>query len=1254
MTKKAFIIGCNTHGLQYAESDAALMEECLEIHNYDIQTSKSSEKWGILQEIEDFTNKCNKTDTCIFYFSGHGVISRGKLQLLLYNDHKMNFNFITSLFEECNALSKLIILDCCHAGITHEEWNPHLSDIYRLYTASERLEKSKELDKLKASCFTYYIHQALMHFCHEVADSDNVVRINDLSSWIEQQIQQHNSKPNAIQAPIPNLLGNQKHNFEIAMALPKISNKSFENHDPKNISTPEVIFVNDLLSAQDFQPRAEFEVLCDWWRNNGQGVCTLVGMGGAGKTAIVVQFLSLLRGVVDGSPKQDKTLLSPNRVFVFSFYIQPDADVFFTMLYCWLMKQTYESRKMTPPTYCELIYELQQVDFQRSGDLLIILDGLERIQSYDSEHCFGDVENDNLQNFIMRVANSSLNKIKIIITTRFPIALLQEKKYDNYFLIEVADLHLDAAICLLKNRGVKGNKSQLEEIVHKCGYHALTIDIVSGYIVEFNEGEFFTLNKSLSIKELNKEICEEYDDKKRHLLKQQIRLAKIGELYRKTLQEKDPLALAILQRVCFSYKGVSSKGIEARLGEEHEHKKRDLILQLIRYHEKSASDISTEELERINSYCISKLGISSKNLYNQIVIKKTGPTLEEDTNKKNEKNVASSEKIFDETRLGQIMTDCNYSWPISFFSHQFSILEKKLQWLRKLRLIQTTCREHSNRQPQYVVDSSIEIDEDTQKKVDDQRYIAHIAIRDPFIIGMPPDLTKIVRDAAMEFISKNYGKSHIDILKDSLTGKPIHYPSNPDIIDDIEEYIYYITNSGKIKEAWEIYWYKLGGFSHLSSKLFLLKRGYNICKMLIKHLTQDQNITELCYEYGKYLQIFDLPQKAIQYYEIALKTYQIHEDYESTSDVCHKLSEAYLLSGNLTKSSELIDKSIALRHQKSMRLRYTTEDSRSFTPSIPTRVQTLSNYISFLKGDTEKIDSFSDINEIEQGLMSIYMGRFNTLSKACEQCIENTQEPKLKETADLFPQWLLLYSKVLTKLEQLELAREYARRAGKIIRQSDMNHLLCILVLVEAKINVTEYITENSNETLLTRATQCIEEGLLTSVQYCYGITILDLATEYSYLQIISGNYLQAFQSAIVAVYGSNYPCEYETLPILNMTQIDNKFNNINCNQLVQTITVGSKECGYIWGEIKGRLLLAVALFLHIGQACNIQDISLDMKKTIPDEYTFQYNYAVLETVKSEEIRERIKAPNMVDILSNINKVSHKKNKLKLNILKET
>jgi hypothetical protein len=83
MAKKAFIVGINTLGLKYCFNDAALMKEVLEKRGYQTtMVQEKMEKLQILSRFEEMLDGCDKTDTVIFYFSGHGIIDRGRLYLI--------------------------------------------------------------------------------------------------------------------------------------------------------------------------------------------------------------------------------------------------------------------------------------------------------------------------------------------------------------------------------------------------------------------------------------------------------------------------------------------------------------------------------------------------------------------------------------------------------------------------------------------------------------------------------------------------------------------------------------------------------------------------------------------------------------------------------------------------------------------------------------------------------------------------------------------------------------------------------------------------------------------------------------------------------------------------------------------------------------------------------------------------------------------------------------------------------------------
>jgi uncharacterized caspase-like protein len=184
MTKKAFLVGANTLGLKYAEKDVNLMKEALTMYGYEI-VNPPADKYAILPQFENLISNVAKTDTVIFYFSGHGYTPKGDLLLVVKDElqsvsSRIPIRFFTDTLDDCRAENKLMVLDCCNAGRAASDWKPEQSERYRILTASERLEQSKEIDLFQASFLTYYLHRALVSEFHEVADGDGKIRVNRL------------------------------------------------------------------------------------------------------------------------------------------------------------------------------------------------------------------------------------------------------------------------------------------------------------------------------------------------------------------------------------------------------------------------------------------------------------------------------------------------------------------------------------------------------------------------------------------------------------------------------------------------------------------------------------------------------------------------------------------------------------------------------------------------------------------------------------------------------------------------------------------------------------------------------------------------------------------------------------------------------------------------------------------------------------------------------------------------------------------
>lgn len=327
-------------------------------------------------------------------------------------------------------------------------------------------------------------------------------------------------------------------------------------------------FVHPLLTAQDFQNRPELDRLCDWWRNGGPGVCALVGIGGAGKTAIAERFLQLLPGVLPRNPRleKDSSLEPPSSGLVFSFYDAPHADAFFNELYVWLAILAREEigSEDVSVSYSRTLQRLEHMLHGSPGQdaqILLILDGLEKVQSDDpAKDTFGQIIDNRLRDFVMRVASGYLGRLSLLITSRFRLLDPEAYRCPHYWPIPIERLDAAAAVSLLRARGVRhGTQNDLLRLAKAQGFHALTIDLMGGYVAQFCRGNPSLLPEDHSALEDSGD--DSFDPETRALRLQGKRFARVAARYQEALAETDPAALSILQRICLFRLGVNERDL---------------------------------------------------------------------------------------------------------------------------------------------------------------------------------------------------------------------------------------------------------------------------------------------------------------------------------------------------------------------------------------------------------------------------------------------------------------------------------------------------------------------------------------------------------------------------------------------------------------------------------------------------------------------------------------------------------------------
>ncbi len=284
---------------------------------------------------------------------------------------------------------------------------------------------------------------------------------------------------------------------------------------------PEPCIVHPLAAAPHFVGRAaELVALRACWRDGFRGVVALVGLGGAGKTALAARFLEELRAPA-AAPR-------PGGLFVWSFYQQPDAGLFLQEAYRYFSRDSGAAGARGSG-----ILHLLDEAFALGGPHLLVLDGLERVQRQESTGAYGQIEDPLLKGLLLMLAEGA-GRALALVTSRFPLTDLAPFQEQGYRPLDVAGLDPRAAQVLLRERGVEGDEQTLAELIAAYGAHALTLDHLGGLIGQFLGGDARRAPEAPGLAEPGSD-------------RQALRLARLLRAYEDHLP---PVELALLCRLC--------------------------------------------------------------------------------------------------------------------------------------------------------------------------------------------------------------------------------------------------------------------------------------------------------------------------------------------------------------------------------------------------------------------------------------------------------------------------------------------------------------------------------------------------------------------------------------------------------------------------------------------------------------------------------------------------------------------------------
>jgi predicted HTH transcriptional regulator len=214
----AFLFGANGPGaanlkpLQYAQNDirnlkTAFAGSFCNFHQVAAQVADTASI--VLTQLERFAYTCERSDLLVVHFSGHGFMWNGQLYLLcnttdvdakLFNSTAINITQIKTILDQCSAKHKLLILDCCFAGIAQgvgtwksEEQLPGLESlkgsVNAILAACPAHRRTRELDTLElyqekgAGFLSWAIACACDKQFTQVARED-ALSLSDILEWL--------------------------------------------------------------------------------------------------------------------------------------------------------------------------------------------------------------------------------------------------------------------------------------------------------------------------------------------------------------------------------------------------------------------------------------------------------------------------------------------------------------------------------------------------------------------------------------------------------------------------------------------------------------------------------------------------------------------------------------------------------------------------------------------------------------------------------------------------------------------------------------------------------------------------------------------------------------------------------------------------------------------------------------------------------------------------------------------------------------
>lgn len=228
------------------------------------------------------------------------------------------------------------------------------------------------------------------------------------------------------------------------------------------------------------------DTLSKFLRSKNGGVCTLLGLGGCGKSALLKKFAH--EEALFSSPSRKS---AHDALFSWSFSQDDSLEHFFDEFQKYIIPlftsaqvSNGSSTTLNPLVLPDLIKE--------SGKRIILfLDGLERVidERYTENTREGSVSTPALKALLQRAAQNDCGMLRIFITTRIPIPEIGGLNSGFSITLDLNQMEERDAVALLEKSGARGEYEQLAEAVHEYRLHAYSITLLGRALAEVYRGD---------------------------------------------------------------------------------------------------------------------------------------------------------------------------------------------------------------------------------------------------------------------------------------------------------------------------------------------------------------------------------------------------------------------------------------------------------------------------------------------------------------------------------------------------------------------------------------------------------------------------------------------------------------------------------------------------------------------------------------------------------------------------------------------